>query len=93
MSTQPILATAPVERLTWDEIRARYPDQWVVLVDYDWIDVDDGEFRTAVVAGCGKTRKEALAAAPLDDGHYCEFGLRRTLSHPLPWPFFRPPSP
>ncbi len=26
-------AGEPVERLTWDEIRARYPDQWVVLAD------------------------------------------------------------
>lgn len=37
------------ERLTWVEIRARYPDQWVTLVDADWIDEDANELRTAVV--------------------------------------------
>ena len=24
------------ERLTWDEIKSRYPDEWVALVDDDW---------------------------------------------------------
>lgn len=24
------------ERLTWPQIRERYPDQWVVLVEHDW---------------------------------------------------------
>ena len=26
------------ERLTWDEIVAKYPNQWVRLVDVDWED-------------------------------------------------------
>lgn len=24
------------EKLTWDEIRQRYPDEWVALVEDDW---------------------------------------------------------
>lgn len=24
------------EKLTWDEIKAQHPDEWVALVDYDW---------------------------------------------------------
>lgn len=24
------------EKLTWDEIKRRYPDEWVALVDYEW---------------------------------------------------------
>jgi hypothetical protein len=23
-------------KLTWDEIKATYPDEWVALVDHDW---------------------------------------------------------
>lgn len=35
------------ERLTWDEIAERYPDQWVGLVDVEW--EDGANVRTAVV--------------------------------------------
>jgi hypothetical protein len=26
------------ENLTWEQIKERYPDEWVELVDYDWPD-------------------------------------------------------
>lgn len=26
------------EKLTWDEIKRRHPDEWVALVDYEWPD-------------------------------------------------------
>lgn len=48
------------EVLTWDEIHARYPDQYLVLVDTDW-SPDDFRFRSARVAGRGPTRKAAIA--------------------------------
>jgi len=51
------------EPLTWQEICARYPNEWVVLVEVDWIDEDDRDFRSARVAGHGKTRKEPLVQA------------------------------
>jgi hypothetical protein len=51
------------EPLTWLEIRTRYPSEWVVLVEVDWIDEDDNDFRSARVAGHGKTRKEPLVQA------------------------------
>lgn len=35
-SESPIDHTAHGEMLTWDEMKARYPDEWVVFVDYDW---------------------------------------------------------
>ena len=56
-------AIAPTfERLTWEQICARYPDEWVVLVDVDWIDSDcDMTFRTAVVLGHSKTSSECLS--------------------------------
>jgi hypothetical protein len=37
------------ERLTWAETCARYPGEWVTLVDADWVDEDYVDFRTAVV--------------------------------------------
>lgn len=41
------------ERLTWKQVCERYPDQWVVLVDVDWVDDMYTDFRTAIVAGHG----------------------------------------
>lgn len=50
----------PIERLSLDEAKERYPDQFVVFVDFDWIDGDeDGDFRTARVLAHARTRKEA----------------------------------
>jgi hypothetical protein len=31
MSAEPAAAIDAPERLTWDEVRDRYPDQWVML--------------------------------------------------------------
>jgi hypothetical protein len=45
------------------EIRARYPDEWVILGEIDWSDEDQGEFRSAVVLGHGRLRAAAMAAA------------------------------
>jgi hypothetical protein len=44
------------EPLTWAEICARYPDEWVCLVETDRIHPDLFDFRTARVVGHGKTR-------------------------------------
>jgi hypothetical protein len=49
--------------LTWEEICALYPDEWVVLVEVDWVNDTDLDFRSARVAGHGKTRKEPLVQA------------------------------
>jgi len=52
------------ERLTWDKICRRYPDEWVVLAEIERADETDAdevtiEFCTAVVIAHHKTRKEA----------------------------------
>jgi hypothetical protein len=52
------------EPLTWPEICARYPDEWVALAEMDGMGDDALEFSSARVAGHGKTRKE-----PLDQAH------------------------
>ena len=53
------MLTSP--RLTWNEICERYPDEWVVLADADWVNDWDFEFGTAVVAGHRKQRAETSA--------------------------------
>jgi hypothetical protein len=47
------------ERLTWSEICKRYPDEWVVFVDADWINETDFEFSSATVIAHHKRRKDA----------------------------------
>lgn len=50
------------DKLTWPEIKARHPDEWVVLVDVDEIE-EELEIRSGVVLGHGKNKKELLARA------------------------------
>lgn len=72
---QPLEPTVS-DPLTWVEIRERYPDEWVCLVEIDRLEENNFEFRTARVAGHGKTRREPLdQARPLraryeEIGHY-----------------------
>ncbi|HEX2570540.1 MAG TPA: hypothetical protein VH877_13375 [Polyangia bacterium] len=66
-TTEPASTQAP-ERLTWEEICARYPDEWVVLTEIDFIEEDDEEFRTAVVLDHSKKRGEALRRVVLPEG-------------------------
>jgi hypothetical protein len=79
MTIEPVLS----ELLSWREICARYPDEWVALVEIDWI--DDDEFRSARVAGHGKTRREPLDQArplwarPDEIGHFFTGPIRAPL--------------
>jgi hypothetical protein len=52
-------AAAPVERFTWDEIRERYPDQWVVLADIVRVSRTDFPFTGAEVIASFEQRKAA----------------------------------
>jgi hypothetical protein len=76
MNTAANIAPQISEPLTWEEICAKYPDQWVCLVEIDEIEEQNFEFRTARVIGHGKTPREPLdQARPLFDryeeiGHY-----------------------
>lgn len=55
------------EPITWAQICERYPDQWVVLVEVDWVEKDEDnltfEFHSARVATHGPTRREPLMQA------------------------------
>lgn len=58
-----VLAPSMVrERLSWQEICARYPDEWVEMTDAEWEngDDEDGELLSAVVLGHAKTRDEVM---------------------------------
>jgi len=66
------------ERLTWPEIRERFPDQWVVLVEHDWDEHDLASYNTARILGCGTSRADAVARArPALDAYNC-YGCRYT---------------
>jgi hypothetical protein len=80
-------STAPTVSapMTWREICERHPDEWVVLVEIDWVNETDLDFRSARVAGHGKTRKEPLdQARPLQSrypsmGHFFTGRVRAPL--------------
>ena len=44
------------QRLTWNEIAEKYPDQWIGLSDIDW--EDGANIRSAVVKFTGKSSSE-----------------------------------
>lgn len=66
------------EPLTWTEICARYPDQFVCLVDRVSVERGSPEIRTARVVGHGLTRDAAFD--PIRDlpGRYPRFAIRFT---------------
>ena len=85
-ASEPLLS----EPLTWEQICERYPDQWVVLVEIDWRDIDHNTgFRSARVAGAGKTRRAPLEQSrPLRQGyrsfgHYYTGQITRSIAHLL----------
>lgn len=52
----------PHERLSWMEICARYPDEWVMVTDIQPDDDESVEFDSALVLGHHPLRKEAHAS-------------------------------
>ncbi len=66
------------ERLTWPQIRERYPDQWVVLIDHDWHEDDPTRYDSARALACGASRAEAIAHARPALDAYRSYGCRYT---------------
>lgn len=83
-------AVAPLEEaaMTWKEICERYPDQWVVLVDTDWVDGHNFDFRSARVVGHNVRRAAALAGARPVTAHCQRFGCFFTGPKRGPLPHF-----
>lgn len=46
------------ERLTWEEIMEKYPDQWLGLSDVEW--EDTANIKTAIVKYINISREELL---------------------------------
>lgn len=57
------LAPLEAERLTWAQIRQRYPDQHVYLIAAERPDPTYPDFLSAIVVGAGATDDEAFAPA------------------------------
>ncbi|HWO18648.1 MAG TPA: hypothetical protein VNO30_07720 [Kofleriaceae bacterium] len=74
MDANETFAPSISEPLTWSEIRKRYPDQQVCLVEIDRIHPRGLAFRTARVAGHGKTRREAFDQMRSWEGRYDDVG-------------------
>lgn len=55
------LTAESLERLTWDEICARYRDRWVILADIAWVNSTDFEFSGAEVIATFETRQLAMS--------------------------------
>jgi len=66
------------ERLTWQQIRERYPDRWVVMADHDVEERAVFAWKTARVLAHGVTRAEAMGRAreALEDHQF--YGCRFT---------------
>ncbi len=74
--SEPQLAETPhiSEPLSWKQICALHPDEWVCIVDVDWANDTDFDFRSARVVGHGKTRREPLDQARLLRERYPSIG-------------------
>lgn len=66
------------ERLTWQQIRERYPDRWVVMADHDVDEREPVSWTTARVLAQGATRGEAVGRAREALNGYQFYGCRYT---------------
>jgi hypothetical protein len=67
MNEAPSRSTTEMGRMSWSEICERFPDQWVVLVDADWVDEQNFDFGSARVFAHSQQRR----AATRDMGMAC----------------------
>ena len=86
MSTSEARAVTSTDRLTWDEICKRFPDEWVVMTNIDRLNDTDFEFRAALVLGHYKRRKEASPHIKAAFEHHDEIGCYWTgkIRGPIP---------
>ena len=63
MVPRPFIAGKIHERLDWQEICRRYPDEWVILAGIEWPNGRSSELQSALVVAHASTRDAALDAA------------------------------
>lgn len=51
------------DRMTWEEIQKKYPDQWVGLVDVKYVDDDGISVESAVVKYTDKSKSDLTRLA------------------------------
>ena len=51
------------DRMTWKEIQEKYPDQWVGLIDVNYIDDDGISVESAVIKYLDKSKAELTRLA------------------------------
>lgn len=51
------------DRMTWKEIKEKYPDQWLGLIDVKYIDNDGISIESAIVKYTDKTKSELTILA------------------------------
>ena len=73
-NAQPAAISSISEPLTWKEICLRCPDEWVCLVEIEWVNDTDFNFGAARLVGHGRNRKEAWNRAESWWGQYNEIG-------------------
>ncbi len=54
------------ERLTWEEIKKQYPEQWLGLTEVEW--KNSSNVKSAVVSYTNLTKRQALRLAFESDG-------------------------
>lgn len=73
------------ERLTWAEIERRYPDEHVLLIEYDWRE-DEIDPRSGVVCAHAKTLRELARLSkenPAQDVAFLYVGEIKSFSGPI----------
>lgn len=50
------------ERMSWEDIQKKYPDQWVGLTEVQWVDDDGVTVQSAVVSFIGTKSEVTLEA-------------------------------
>lgn len=73
-----------LEHLSWKEICARYPEQWIVLVEIDEESNWGFDSWQATVFAHHKTRKEASLSVKAAFAHYDEVASYWTGKHLVP---------
>lgn len=56
------------ERLTWEQIQERYPDQWVGLAETEYEPDNDATIKSAVVRYADKSKSELTRMQIQTDG-------------------------
>ena len=72
------LVPVATELLSWAEICARYPDQFVCLIEIVWVEPGSPEIKAARIVGHGYTHDAAFEPIRDHDVRYPRFAIRFT---------------